>query len=599
MYRAHFGLRDNPFGTTPAPEFIYQSPEHQEALAHFRYAMANREAFVLLTGEVGTGKTTAVQALRRELPEGTPVAVVTHTTLAPSEFLEEILIRFGLESKAEESRPARVRRLERFLEQQLLNGGQALLFIDEAHLLNEAVLEEVRLLSNLEQDGWKLVQICLVGQPELEAHLQKPELRQLRQRISVRYTLKPLTPDQTREYIYHRLTAAGAGNPARMFPADAARAVHDITHGIPREINVVAGQAMLNAFLEEAPAVTRAHVFSVKTDYGFEGIVTGRQTRSTPTPPVPSQLPTAAAPPPPTVPAPPPATPGSAGRGQTPPPPAPPPPTSTAPPASPPPTAAAGPPPTVPQAAARQARRPIPLPPASLRPPPAARKAASSPAPQPESPRGARPEAKPAEALPPTPPPRAAASKSAAGSPSRRQPSRWGGVRRGLLYAVIVAALLLLVAGGVWWSGWLDTAATGNGTPAASSPDAQTASPPQGLDAAADGNTSAGSVGEASTETPPATVNGDGSATKLAIQVASFRTRRHADRVLARLERSTGLQGVVLAASVQGVIWHRIMLGEFDTEAEATAAAGPLVRDNTINQIVVRPLPVGDATGDS
>ncbi len=224
MYEAHFGLRENPFSSSPSPEFIYQSGEHREALAHFQYAITNREPFVLLTGEVGTGKTTAIQALRRLLPTGAPVALVAHTTLEPRELIEEIAMRFGLDPQPGESKPALMHRLEAFLDERGRAGTQALLVFDEAHLMSVALLEEVRLLSNLESPrGGKLLQICLVGQPELERHLQSPELRQLRQRISVRYSLHPLNRQDTGAYIHHRLRAAGCAQPEAVFPGRCGR----------------------------------------------------------------------------------------------------------------------------------------------------------------------------------------------------------------------------------------------------------------------------------------------------------------------------------------------------------------------------------------
>lgn len=272
MYNEHFELHSNPFSPTPSPEFVYHSGEHEEAIAHFRYALENREAFMLLTGEVGTGKTTAVQAVMRLLPEGTPVALVNNTTLEPRELLEEIAIRFGLDTKEGETKPSLLRRMESYFESMWAEGKQALLILDEAHLLGIPVLEEVRLLSNLERQGGKLLQICLVGQPELVGHLQRNELRQLRQRISVRYALRPLRPGESRKYLEHRLAAAGSSRPERVFTTESADMIYRLTNGIPREINVVAGQAMLNAFVDGKKIVSANHVRSVVRDYGFEGL---------------------------------------------------------------------------------------------------------------------------------------------------------------------------------------------------------------------------------------------------------------------------------------------------------------------------------------
>ncbi len=585
MYEAHFGLNANPFSSSPLPEFVYESREHREALAHFQYALANREAFVLLTGEVGTGKTTAIQALRRLLPDGTPVAVVTHTTLEPRELLDEIALRFGLEPATGESKPMLMRRMETFLEDHRRGGGQALVVLDEAHLLSPSLLEEVRLLSNLESiHGGKLIQICLVGQPELESHLHQPQLRQLRQRISVRYALKPLNREETRGYIHHRLAAAGASDPAAIFPPEAAGAIHALSQGIPREINVLAGQALLNAYLEEAPIVSRNHVFSAKSDYGFEGIVTGAAALSpegAPSPPPPRTLPVA-----------PPRT--SAPRSVPPPPSEP---TRTAPPAG-----------DVP----RPARRPIPLPPASLRPPPRVEpsSAAPRPAPAPAAPRA-----------------RLSAGPGLAAAPRRKS-------RRTVWIAGLVVLVVLVGAGAIWLRGGepkpeadLEIASLPGGNPGGTGPEASESArtgagmnpvidttagvslPPAAVAAgypAAEAESSgvaAPSAMSAAPDTqgaaaapsqdlsPPAAAGGDGESGLLAVQVASFQTRRRAEAVRDAVSRSTGLPAAVLPAEVDGAVWYRILMGAFDSEAAARSAAEPLLRARTIRVVVVRQIP--------
>ncbi|MGH9337025.1 MAG: ExeA family protein, partial [Vicinamibacteria bacterium] len=270
MYTDHFGLERNPFtplSTVPPP---FASKELQEALAHFLYAQKNREGFFLLVGEVGTGKSTAIRAILDALGPETPAAVLRHTSLDARELLEEVLRRFGLETRGPSSKPVFLERLEQFLAP-LAEGTPAVLIIDEAHLLSHAALEEVRLLSNLKHGDRPLLQICLVGQPELLNRLRQHRLRPLRQRIAVRYIVGSLSREETREYIAHRLKAAGSADPDGIFSAAAADTVHELTEGLPREINVVAGQAMLNAYLENAPVVHPQHVRSTKRDYGFEG----------------------------------------------------------------------------------------------------------------------------------------------------------------------------------------------------------------------------------------------------------------------------------------------------------------------------------------
>ncbi len=608
MYEAHFGLSSNPFSSSPSPEFIYESREHREALAHFQFALSNREAFVLLTGEVGTGKTTAVQSLRRHLPAGAPVAVVTHTTLEPRELLEEIALRFGLEPVPGESKPALMRRMENYLEDHRRGGGQALLVLDEAHLMSPALLEEVRLLSNLESpEGGKLLQICLVGQPELESHLQQPQLRQLRQRISVRYALKPLGRDETRGYIHHRLAAAGCADPVAVFPPEACDAVHTLSQGIPREINVLASQALLNAFLDEKPAVVRNHVFSAKSDYGFQGIVTGAAALSPEAPappPVPRRVPTDPVGPPPRRVPPPPRVPKS------------------------PPAEPTGPPPASAGAPPRPVRRPIPLPPSSLRPPPRPQPARAAPPAAPIA--GGEPE------------------RGGAGGrvrvtvePGRRRGDRPGPRKRGvwilvgLALAVAVVAVFIRSQIAPRSAVTLDpavvdsmaanlartvppgtappgTALPGNPAsgaaasgPAAGSPEPAATSADTGASAApappplpaeggergtAPGIRAGGEAGvpAASTAAPEDSAGGP-----FTIQVASFHTRARAEQVLAEVTRLTGFPAAILPARVGGSDWLRLFLGSFPSPEAAREAAEPLVRNRTIHEVMVIPVPEG------
>jgi type II secretory pathway predicted ATPase ExeA/Flp pilus assembly protein TadD len=271
MYTDHFGLEENPFlpgSRTPPP---FSSKELNEAVAHFLYALKNREGFFLLVGEVGTGKSTAIRAMLSALAPDTPRALVRHTSLDARELLEEVLRRFGLEAEGTESKPALIARLERFLVSSTA-GDPAVLIVDEAHLLSPAALEELRLLSNLKQDDRPLLQICLVGQPELLNRLRQRPMRPLRQRIAVRYVAGALSREETGEYIAHRLRTAGALLPQGIFSPAAVQEVHEMTQGLPREINVVAGQAMLNAYLESASTNTAKHVRSTNRDYGFEGL---------------------------------------------------------------------------------------------------------------------------------------------------------------------------------------------------------------------------------------------------------------------------------------------------------------------------------------
>ncbi|HEY7819236.1 MAG TPA: tetratricopeptide repeat protein [Vicinamibacteria bacterium] len=269
MYSGHFGLVESPFRPLSHPSRPFRSKELVEALEHFHYARLNRESFFLMVGEVGAGKTTAIRAMVDSLSPQVPVAVLSYTRLGTRELLEEVLRRFGLDSHGPSSKSQLLGRIERLLSSA---AEIPVLIIDEAHLLSDAALEQLRLLSNLERGEQPLLQICLVGQPELLERLRQHQHRPLRQRIAVRYAFGRLTAKETREYIRHRLAASGAADPSVIFSDDAANAVHEMAEGLPREINVVAGQAMLSAYVENAPAVKRSHVRMTKLDYGFEGV---------------------------------------------------------------------------------------------------------------------------------------------------------------------------------------------------------------------------------------------------------------------------------------------------------------------------------------
>ncbi|MGD8396709.1 MAG: AAA family ATPase, partial [Candidatus Eiseniibacteriota bacterium] len=276
MFEEFFRLKENPFSLAPNPRFLFQSREHAETLAHLRYWIENAEGFVLITGEVGTGKTTAIYDLLAQLPTTWSVAMLTHSTLSEMELLEEICRRFHIEIPAERTKPRLLGQIESFLNACRARGHGALLIIDEGQNLDPSRLEEVRLLSNMERLDGKLLQIALVGQPELEAMLRTPELRQLRQRIGIKYRLGPLSRRETSDYIHHRLEVAGAADPEAIFPPDTCAEVFRVTGGIPREINIVSSQSLINAFVDEAEQVRPSHVESVLSDFSFESIGSGR-----------------------------------------------------------------------------------------------------------------------------------------------------------------------------------------------------------------------------------------------------------------------------------------------------------------------------------
>ena len=224
MFEHHFGLRENPFPAGHQLKFVYPSREHQEARAHLRYGIENREPFLLITGEVGTGKTTSLYDALHEWGDQVAVALITNSALTRQEMLEEICLRFGIELPPGVTKPQALVLLEKHLVTVQNRNEKAVLMMDEAQNLSMDLLEEIRLLSNLEHRGDKLLQIFLVGQPELEAHLARHELRQLRQRITVHYRLNPLSPDETMGYIHHHINVAG-GNGALVFPPDTCREI--------------------------------------------------------------------------------------------------------------------------------------------------------------------------------------------------------------------------------------------------------------------------------------------------------------------------------------------------------------------------------------
>ena len=248
MYKAFFGLTESPFSISPNPKFLYMSERHTEALAHLNYGLREGGGFVLLTGEVGTGKTTVSRCLRQQLPDDTDLALVVNPTLTERELLASICDEFKLSYGTE----AGIKELFDCLRHYLLANRQAgrktLLLIDEAQHLSAEVLEQLRLLTNLETDEAKLLQVVLIGQPELQQLLRQPLLRQLAQRITARYHLLPLSCEDVDAYVRFRLQVAGCVQP--IFTPRAIRALHRLSGGIPRIINLIAERALLGAYAE-------------------------------------------------------------------------------------------------------------------------------------------------------------------------------------------------------------------------------------------------------------------------------------------------------------------------------------------------------------
>jgi general secretion pathway protein A len=243
-----------PFNITPDPRFLYLSPTHQEALQHLKYGVQERKGFIMLVGEVGCGKTTLCRRFLNELdPERFDTALVLNPRITETQMLKAILTELG-ETKLARSQSDLVAQVNRVLLERIGRGRDIVLIIDEAQNLSFEVLEQIRLLSNLETDKQKLLQIVLMGQPELKAVLAREELRQLRQRILVHYELHPLTADDMQHYIQHRLSlAGGSGRPS--FTRWAIRAIHRGSQGIPRIVNNLCDKSMLAAYIRDSDEV--------------------------------------------------------------------------------------------------------------------------------------------------------------------------------------------------------------------------------------------------------------------------------------------------------------------------------------------------------
>jgi len=259
MYLDFFGLREKPFGLTPDPKFLFFSEKHREALDHLLYGIHQKEGFVLISGDTGTGKTTLCRALLERLdPREVATCLILNPLLNEEELLKAILEDFGL-SSAGTTRKELLDVLNRFLLQTLASGRTAVLIIDEAQHLSTECLEQVRLLSNLETHKEKLIQIILVGSEELPAKLEAVELRHLQQRISLRYHLKPLDKSETRSYLQHRLNMARAAG-STSFDKGAHREIYCFSKGVPRLINIIAERSLLAAYLAESRKIRQTHV---------------------------------------------------------------------------------------------------------------------------------------------------------------------------------------------------------------------------------------------------------------------------------------------------------------------------------------------------
>lgn len=250
MYTGFFGLTSQPFSIAPNPDFLFLSARHAEALAHLRYGLGEAGGFVLLTGEVGTGKTTVSRCLLQELTDQTEVAFILNPTLNELELLGAICDQLKIRYKKSD---ASLKILTDKITNRLMKSHQAgkntILIIDEAQHLQPAVLEQLRLLTNLETNTKKLLQVILIGQPELQQLLQRQDLRQLAQRITARYHLMPLTEQEVQQYISYRLQVAGCSRP--VFTSSAVKKLFQLSGGIPRLLNLICDRALLGGYSQQ------------------------------------------------------------------------------------------------------------------------------------------------------------------------------------------------------------------------------------------------------------------------------------------------------------------------------------------------------------
>jgi general secretion pathway protein A len=264
MYNQFFGLTKDAFGLTPNPEFLYLTPQHREALAGFTYAILARKGFVVLTGEAGTGKTTLLtRVLQHPAVTSVRTSVIVNPTLTASEFLEAVMMDFGF-TDIPASKAQRIAKLHSFLSSGQREGKISALIVDEAHKLSMEVLEEIRLLGNFESPEAKLLQVALLGQSELDALLDCDQLKQFKQRIALRVAIGPLTAAETPQYIRHRWTKAGGAEAP--FSPDAFAAIRQASQGVPRVINVICDNALVQAFADGSASVELRHVLSACRD---------------------------------------------------------------------------------------------------------------------------------------------------------------------------------------------------------------------------------------------------------------------------------------------------------------------------------------------
>src|SRR6202166_811018 len=266
MYKEFFGLRANPFNVNPDPRYLFLTRHTEEALACLTYGIQSRKGFVLLTGEVGTGKTTLINKLLEWLrAQQVPTAFIFNSRMDVPQFLDYMMADFGLPSETS-SKSQILMRLDNWLLERYRAGETAVLIVDEAQNLSDEVLEEIRLMTNLETFTEKLLQIVVVGQPELEQKLKQPNLRQLRQRLTLRAKTHPLTLEETKAYVAQRLRIAGS-NGQPVFEPEALAVIHRYSSGIPRVVNLICEHCLVSAFVDHQKVILSSVVEAVARDF--------------------------------------------------------------------------------------------------------------------------------------------------------------------------------------------------------------------------------------------------------------------------------------------------------------------------------------------
>ena len=269
MYAAYFGLKENPFSLSPEPRYLFLSEQHRYALNCIIYGIQEKKGFVLISGDIGTGKTTICRSLINLLDDSVETALIFNTAISDLDLLETVIGEYGIAIiSGSKTKKNYIDVLNDFLLRNFAAGKTAVLVIDEAQNLSHGVLEQIRMLSNLETETEKLIQIILIGQPELSNTLMLPALRQLNERITVRYDLKPLSSPEVREYIQHRLKVA-QGPGSLQFTKGAFNLIYTFTEGIPRRINALCDRALLIAYTKNVSKIDRKIIKLAVHDIGI------------------------------------------------------------------------------------------------------------------------------------------------------------------------------------------------------------------------------------------------------------------------------------------------------------------------------------------